>query len=239
MKNGPTLILLFFSLVAIAQAQSNYNGYWKTKWKVLSGYDSIIVSISPNRDFYNISLKLGSNQAEWNWTATLRNNILETRTNTADGAAPIVSLVSKNKIKVSNFYLMGSNETELNKWVKSKSSFLNIYSFWSNFKNLAISKNYIKLSQLTYFPFLRQNKYLNQEEFKAFKFPDAIIKAIRTSTGPIKSSMSFNGGTDNKGNPVMLTFDPRTIYEVNVGGPTIYFAVADDSYKFIGILYGE
>ncbi|MFI5163226.1 MAG: hypothetical protein ACHQHN_18245, partial [Sphingobacteriales bacterium] len=188
---------------------------------------------------YNVSLKLGSNQAEWNWTAILQNGKLIARTQTNDGYSPVISSIGKDKIKVSDLYLMGSDQTTLTKWNKPASKSTSIYAFWNQFKNAVVQKDYKKISQLTYFPFLRQGTYLNEQAFSQFRFSDNDIRIIKTSKAPVKSTMFFGGGRDSQGNLVNVNFAKGTIFEAVIGGPTIYFSNINGGYKFIAILYGE
>ena len=111
--------------------------------------------------------------------------------------------------------------------------------FWTDFQNAAGKKDYKKISELTYFPFLKQNNYISAEEFKEFAFDNNNIQAILKAKLPAIGSMSFGGGYDSEGEPVKVKFAEGSIYELNIGGPAIYFSKVNGEFKFIAISYGE
>lgn len=115
-----------------------------------------------------------------------------------------------------------------------------LLTFWEEFKSAVISDDYNKISQLTYFPFLQQNKYIYADDFKMFRFETGYVNAIKKTANPVKSNMFFGGGMDINGNPVTVTFKEGTLFEVNMNdGPAIYFAKVNGVFRFIAILYGE
>ncbi len=135
-----------------------------------------------------------------------------------------------------------SQNTDKNEAVIQNSDFSDVKIFWKFFKNAAISEDYKMLSEQTYFPFLNHGTYLYKKDFDLFPFPDYILAAIKKAKPPVKSSMAFGGGTDSNGNMVNVDFNYKTkcdLYEVNLGGPAIYFSKVEGQYKFIAILYGE
>lgn len=141
------------------------------------------------------------------------------------------------KVTVSEVSNQGSNAT-----VIQNSDLSDLKIFWEYFKKAAISKDYKKLSEQTYFPFLNHGTYLYKKDFDRFTFPDYIIDNIKKAKSPVKSSMMFGGGSDSNGNSVHVDFNYKTkcdLYEVDLGGPAIYFSKVNGQYKFIAILYGE
>jgi hypothetical protein len=141
------------------------------------------------------------------------------------------------KVTISEVPKQGSNAT-----VIQNSDYSDLKIFWKYFKEAAISKDYKKLFEQTYFPFLNHGTYLYKKDFDRFTFPDYIIDDIKKAKSPVKSSMMFGGGTDSNGNLVNVDFNYKTkcdLYEVDLGGPAIYFSKINGQYKFIAILYGE
>ena len=122
---------------------------------------------------------------------------------------------------------------------KATSKYNNLNLFWTDFKNAAIKKDYKKMTELTYFPFLMQNIYIYSADFKDFTSDNTNISAIKKAKIPTISSMYFGGGSDINGNMVNVKFNQGSIYEANIGGPTIYFSKINGEFKFIAILYGE
>ena len=121
-----------------------------------------------------------------------------------------------------------------------KSDYSNLSDFWKDFKNAAIAKDYKKVAELTAFPFLSHGYYImSKTEFKSFTFPDYIINTLKTAKMPVKSLMEFGGGTDSNGNLVKVNFAKGKIYEVDCGGPDIYFSKVGGEWRFVAILYGE
>lgn len=112
--------------------------------------------------------------------------------------------------------------------------------FWEEFKSAVITDDYNKVSNLTYFPFLQQNNYIYADDFKTFRFETGNVSAIKKAAKPVKSNMFFGGGMDSNGNPVNVTFNEGTVYEVDMNdGPAIYFAKVNGVFRFIAVVYGE
>lgn len=135
-----------------------------------------------------------------------------------------------------------SGETQTTATTTASSSAANyttITDFWREFKKAATKKNYQRISQLTYFPFLKQTKYIYKEDFAKFTFTESNIKAIAKAKTPVRSLMAFDGGLDNKGKQVKTGFVQGQVYEVKLGGARIFFAKSAGSFKFIAIISGE
>ena len=148
-------------------------------------------------------------------------------------AGKIVVSWTEEKIYSKTYSLIYPTQTN------SKTDYSNLNTFWTDFKNAALKKNKSKISQLTYFPFLKHGRYLTKEKFADYDLPDFVINPLKTAKAPVKSSMAFGGGSDGEGNSVTVNFPAGSLYEVSLGGPTLYFSKVNGEYKFVAVLYAE
>lgn len=109
----------------------------------------------------------------------------------------------------------------------AKPDYSDLSVFWKDFKEAASKKDYKKIEEMSLFPFFAQNNNLEKEEFEDFTFSELILSALKTATPPVKSSFWIG------------KYKEGSLYEVNCGGPAIYFTKQDNEWKFAGIMYGE
>jgi len=109
----------------------------------------------------------------------------------------------------------------------SKKSYTDLTEFWNDFKKFALSGEYGKITEMTYFPFLYQSTEMSKTDFKEFRFTDTFLDGMKTKKAPMRSEMMFMGIKSGE------------MYEVEYDGQAIYFAKKNDEWRFVGILFGE
>jgi hypothetical protein len=116
---------------------------------------------------------------------------------------------------------------------------VDLMTFWNTFKNAVMKKDYGTISQLTYFPFMKQNSYIKAADYKPKEMFDNISASIPTANPTLNSQLTYPAWQDANGNQISAPFDSHSFAFVNVGGPTLVFAMINGKYKFIEISYGE
>lgn len=88
--------------VFVVTSGDDFIGYW-------SDNDDPSINITKNGSNYNAVLSLG--QTKWKWSAYFKNEQLMTHQIVDMGNSPILKLVTKDSILLTNFYMMGGTVT--------------------------------------------------------------------------------------------------------------------------------
>ena len=167
------------------------------------------------------------NKYTWKWSATKANGQLVGQT-AVEGQKPLLSILPDGKLKMTKFRMMGSEETTFTLVQAFEApAYSDLNTFWRDFKAAALAKNYAKIQTLTKYPFYNHMGLESAEQFKEFEFPDYLLKALATAQAPKKSTMVFEN------------YKQGSLWEVDYGGPALYFTQHNGEWRFAGVLYGE
>ncbi len=159
-------------------------------------------------------------------SADLLNQILSTNENS--------NQQDDYSIQVNN--LIAANQAEQAK--KNSSRQEKLMEFWNNFKNAVANKDYKKITELTYFPFLQQESYVKPADFNPKDICDN-MSSVGTISPTLNSQLASLTWQDLNGNSIKPPFDSNSYAFVNINGPALTFASVNGEYKLIGISYGE